>query len=59
MKKIERDCDNCIRKNPGSGCSSWDCDPITREEAIDAVEAQRKLRKREQMTLFDIPRKRY
>ena len=44
MKKIERDCDNCIRKIPGSGCSSWDCDPITRQEAIDAVEAQRKLR---------------
>lgn len=30
-----RDCDNCARHTP-SGCTSWKCDYINREEAIEA-----------------------
>lgn len=32
----ERDCKNCVRNKPDVGCTSWDCDYINRQEAIEA-----------------------
>lgn len=38
----DRDCNNCIRCTPDSGCTSWDCDYINRKEAIEVWKAYQK-----------------
>ena len=30
-----RDCNNCIRCTPDRGCTAWDCDFISRKDAIE------------------------
>ena len=40
----ERDCKNCLW-HTDDGCSSWDCDFISREEAAEAVKKLREERK--------------
>lgn len=35
----DRDCINCIRNVPGTGCTSWDCKYINRTDAIRLWEA--------------------
>ena len=35
---MTRDCKNCIRNIPGTGCTSWECEPITRGDAVKAFE---------------------
>lgn len=33
---MDRDCRNCVRNRPDVGCTSWDCEYINRDEAIEA-----------------------
>lgn len=43
-----RDCENCVRNTPGKGCTSWDCDYISRKEAIEAWLEKHRTKKAEE-----------
>ena len=41
----ERDCEKCIWNTIYGGCCAWDCEYISRAEAVAAVRKERERRK--------------
>jgi len=55
----DRDCKNCAQSSPyagiGNGCTAWDCEFISRREAIKAWRATRWIPVEEMLPEEDIP----
>ena len=43
----DRDCNKCIWNATGGYCAAWDCEFISRAEAVAAVREKREKQKRE------------